>query len=61
MHGEDGGGVRWEDQELELRRKRCAPHRSEAQRAALDVQANMLSEQAGQKRRKMESGMAEDA
>jgi hypothetical protein len=61
VHAQDVEVVRLEAQELELRRKRGAPHLSEAQRAALDVQANMLSEQAGQKRRKMESGMAEDA
>ncbi len=52
---------RLELQELDLRRKRGGANLTETQRAAYDKQADMLSEQAGQKRRKMESGMSSDA
>ncbi len=49
--------VRLEAKELELRRKRGGANLSEMQPVAFDKQADLLSEQAGQKRRKMERDM----
>ena len=46
--------VRLEAKELALRRKRWGAELTEAERTAMDLQATQLSEQAGQKRRKVE-------
>jgi hypothetical protein len=50
--------VRLEAKELELRRKRSGANLTEAERAAIDQQADQLLEQVGHKRRKMENETA---